>query len=630
MDINYLSESKNDINRLSDLLKEYKRAFSCLEDVSSIKYFYEKIKIPHLEIDTLLNKYKYLQENKINDDVIYIQNKLNSDYINGVSSIFQNSHYFELMKNIKYEDKEDKFLKELFINRFIDNAIHLSPQEKEEFNNLKIKQIELENQFSKNISVFKKENIYILKDELFNSLSDKDKSLFKELNGYYYVSFDNHLQKVANNCDNKEIRLALYDIQNKMVPENDILIKKIIENKNKVCGLLGYSSVGDLVFSKDTYMNNKEEAFNFINKLRSKIKLPLKEEIKKLLNYINVKEGNNKKLSLSDIPESIDYYKIKYKKDKFNYIDGSEKEYFNFEDVVNSVFSLVKDIYGIDIVINNKINDVFICDIFDGKEKKGDVLLDLFERDNKKAGARCFVIKKGSIDQEGTYYISSNLPKDHKMGFNDIKTLLHETGHLIHHVSTKTKYPDYSGTVFLSRDTVEIPSMMLEKFYLNKDFLNNASKGKIDFSIVENFKKSNSFSYASFLARQSSISKMDLEVFSNNKNKNPNEIYSKISNEIGLFVPSNNSFNNLFTHVYSGVYNSGYYGYMLSDVIATNLYSKINKNKKVAIDFKEKVLSKGSLSGFRESFDNFNKDKPNIKEFIDYNIVKRDKNNLHL
>lgn len=627
MNMSFLTESKNDINTFSKLIKDYKNDFKSLFMSDDIESFYLKIKSSHLAIDTFINKYKYLSENKINEETKYIKSELNSIYIKEVSSIFQDENYYEKFKNLKCYDNEDEFLKTIFLKKFEENGVNLNKDSKNKLNELNIKLMSLQNTFSSNISYFKKENIYIVPDNIYQSLNDKSKSLFKEKDGEHYVSFDSHLLNVLSQCDSKQVRCDLYKVQNNFVESNNLIIKDIIDIKKDIAHTLGFETVGELVFSKDTYMSNGNEALAFIDNLRGFIKKPLKEEYKALTNF--AKFNGEKIENINDIPESIEYYKNKYNQEKLKYPRNEEKKYLNFDNVLQNVFHLVKDIYNIEINLKENVEDIILCDIFDNGVKKGNLILDVFERNNKEAGARCFVIEKGSKNKEGTYYISANLPVDKKMSFLDVKTLLHETGHLTHHVSTKTKYPDYSGTVLLSRDTVEIPSMMLEKFFMNKSFLCKASDNKIPNSLIDRYKKSTSFNFASFLARQTSISKMDLKLFNEKENYDPNKLYSKVSNEIGVFIPEKNTFNNAFVHIYTSTYNSGYYGYLFSDVVATNLYNKINKNKKISIDFKDQVLSRGSMSGFRKYFDKFNKDKPNVKNFIKSNIVKEDNNNLN-
>ena len=115
----------------------------------------------------------------------------------------------------------------------------------------------------------------------------------------------------------------------------------------------------------------------------------------------------------------------------------------------------------------------------------GYIYMDLYPRDGKYKHAACFDLIDGELKEDGTYQqpftaIVANLNPPSKdspslLKHDEVETLFHEFGHVLHNVLTEAKYSSISGTS-VSRDFVEVPSQILENWAWDPSVIKKISK----------------------------------------------------------------------------------------------------------------------------------------------------------
>ena len=198
-----------------------------------------------------------------------------------------------------------------------------------------------------------------------------------------------------------------------------------------------------------------------------------------------------------------------------------------------------------------------------------------------------------------TYHFSS---ENGVIGFSGFRTLMHEFGHVLHCILSRTEYQQLSGTR-CEMDFMETPSLLFERLAWDERVINFILNLENTTQQSDQFKKYLTeirCRYAAIgLQNQVIYSLFDLEMFLDLK-LNENQLFWNISNEFGSFqIPENyvDIRKEIFFLHSIGAYAGSYYSYAWSDAIAIdiykNLFEKDPLNQSAGLLFKENLLTKG-------------------------------------
>ena len=158
------------------------------------------------------------------------------------------------------------------------------------------------------------------------------------------------------------------------------------------------------------------------------------------------------------------------------------KAYFPLPRVLAGVRSLIERLYGVRLVPRDGVSvwepSVIYYDLVgaSGVPFAG-VYLDLHARSGKRGGAWMDVCRPRFRDADRTHtpvaYLTCNfapptLDRPALLSHNDVLTLLHEFGHVLHHVLTEVDLPSIGGISSVEWDAVELPSQFMENFGWDK------------------------------------------------------------------------------------------------------------------------------------------------------------------
>jgi thimet oligopeptidase len=184
------------------------------------------------------------------------------------------------------------------------------------------------------------------------------------------------------------------------------------------------------------------------------------------------------------------------------------------------------------------------------------------------------------------------------MEHGQVKTFLHEFGHLIHNMfSGNQKWYDIAG-MSMERDFVEAPSQMLEEWIWDYDtlktFASNEKGETIPKSLVEKMNRARNLGKATGTATQIFYANLALNYYNQDPDKiDLNETMMHLQNQYAPYphVEGTHFYTN-FGHLNG--YSSDYYTYQWSLAIATDLFSRFEqegiRNKALAKEYREKVL----------------------------------------
>ncbi|HVY53707.1 MAG TPA: M3 family metallopeptidase, partial [Gammaproteobacteria bacterium] len=433
--------------------------------------------------------------------------------------------------------------------------------------------------------------------------------------------------------DDRELRRKLYEAYATRASDqgphagqwnNSAIMMEILSARHQLSHLLGFNNYAE--YSLTVKMAKQPATvLQFLNELLNKCKPFAEKEIEELKVFAKSMNGP------ADLkPWDVSYYAEKMRQAKYNFSEEQIKPYFPINKVLNGLFSLVNNIYGLTLKERHDIetwhSDVKFFDIYDSKnEYRGGFYMDLYARAKKREGAwmdECRVRRRladGTIQYPIAYLVCNFTPplKDLPalLTHDEVLTLFHEFGHCLHHLLTKIDYPTVSGINGVPWDAVEFPSQFMELFFWEPQILNMISghyqTGEpLPEHLYKQLLAAKNFHSGMHMIRQLEFALFDFRIHLEYSGKNPNFIQD-ILNEVRqhtslLEVPSFNRFPNSFSHIFAGGYAAGYYSYAWADVLSCDAYGKFEENglldRATGESFMQNILEQGGsrdpLTGF--------------------------------
>ena len=243
-------------------------------------------------------------------------------------------------------------------------------------------------------------------------------------------------------------------------------------------------------------------------------------------------------------------------------------------------------------------------------EKGGEQLayfyLDLYPREGKYTHAAVFDISSGgSVRQElPVCSMVANFPNpntgDGLMTFDEVETLFHEFGHVLHNGIGKSKYTRFVGAN-CEWDFVEAPSQIMEHWVWKVACLKKISRhietGKaLSEDICEKLNSSKNIGASLLTLRQVSFGLADQHLHGEDFNDSLNDI-ERISQEVtNINYPNDTNHLPAFGHLLGG-YDAAYYGYLWAEIIGDDMFSRFENegvlSNSVGVEYKNKILKPG-------------------------------------
>ncbi len=180
---------------------------------------------------------------------------------------------------------------------------------------------------------------------------------------------------------------------------------------------------------------------------------------------------------------------------------------------------------------------------------------------------------------------------------DELETLLHEFGHVLHGVLSKTVYVSQAGTSTL-QDFVEAPSQMFEEWARREQSLALFAKvcpecPRLSRDQIAQLDAARKYGRGSRYARQWIYAAFDMELSTNPRP--PLEVWKALESQTPLGHVEGTLFPASFSHIASS-YAAGYYGYMWSEVMALDMLSAFKDDlldPKVGARYLATILSQG-------------------------------------
>ena len=440
---------------------------------------------------------------------------------------------------------------------------------------------------------------------------------------------------------NRELKEKLWKASNSRALggefDNCENIRRIVDLRRQIAGLLGYETYADYVL-EERMAENTATVNAFLQELLDETIDYARADYAMINDYAHAQgfEGDV-------MPWDWSYYAEKYKNEKYALSDEQVKPYFELEKVKKGVFLLANKLYGLNFAKRDDIAvyhpDVTAYEVTDAKGDFVAVLyLDFFPRASKRAGAWMTEFR-GSKVVEGvetrplvSLVMNFTKPTETKpslLTFDEVNTFLHEFGHSLHGMLGQGEYESLNGTS-VYRDFVELPSQIMENWATEKQWLDLWAEHyetgeKMPAELVEKIVAAKNYLAAYANVRQLSFGMTDMawhtlkEPFTGDV-----EAFEKQSMAPAQVLPvvDGTAMNPAFTHIFSGGYAAGYYGYKWAEVLEADAFKAFEETGSIlggpaADAFRKHILTQGGHEHPMKLYVAFRGHKPETKALIE-------------
>jgi oligopeptidase A len=422
--------------------------------------------------------------------------------------------------------------------------------------------------------------------------------------------------------DDGSIRQKVYRAYNTRASSGDTdntpLLLDILRLRSEQAALLGYANFADFVL-EDRMARTGDAARAFVRDLTQRSRAAFQREADELTRFRRSLEG-------SGAPEiaawDVAYYAEKQRQALYDFDSEALRPYFPLERAVEGLFEVARRLYGVTIRPAPSMPvwhpDVRCYELLD---EQGTLLAafytDFYPREEKRGGAWMNAIVTGV--SSGAHHaphlalICANVTppigdRPALLTHQDVTTLFHEFGHLLHHCLSRVEVKSLAG-INIAWDFVELPSQIMENWCWEREALDSFARHHetgepIPDALFEKMVRARSYREASATMRQLGFAAVDLALHMDFDPKSDRSILDYARRLMQPYspvqFPSDYAMIAAFTHLFSSSvgYGAGYYSYKWAEVLDADAFSRFRKegvfSPKVGREFRDKVLARGN------------------------------------
>ena len=449
----------------------------------------------------------------------------------------------------------------------------------------------------------------------------------------------------ARHADDRGLRTEMYAHACRIAyggpNDNCGVIRRILACRQEIAHLLGYENYAQYVLH-NRMAQNVEEVYKLLDELAQYSVPAARREIESLNDYAST-------LGFSGTIQPWDYayYAEKQKNALFNLSAEKLKPYFKLENVIDGIFALATNLYGLRFAeapgIETYHPDVKVYEVYQGERFLSVLYLDFHPRATKRSGAWMTTFREQWVDADKrevrplvslVMNFTPSTPKSPSLlSFDEVTTFLHEFGHALNGMLSDVPYTSLSCTNS-QHDFVELPSQLNENWATEYEFLKTFARhyqtGElIPEEYIAQLKKMRQYMAGYASARQLSFGYLDMmwhtHDFSDDVDIREQEqrVFSSLAS---LPIYPEACMCTSFNHIFSGGYAAGYYGYKWAEMLEADAFSRFREegvmNQEVARRYAETILSKGGSKPAMEMFVDFMGRKPRLDALLERDGLK--------
>ena len=414
--------------------------------------------------------------------------------------------------------------------------------------------------------------------------------------------------------------------------DNTANIERILELRLEAARLVGFGSYAEYSLATKMAASTKQ-VVEFLDELAARSREAADRELDELRNLAG----------MSVEPWDLAYWLEKLKRAKYSVSDEELRPYFPAATVVAGLFALASRLYGLSIsevpgVETWHENVVYFRVSRGNGEVLGGFYADLHARSGKRSGAwvdDC--VNRMRVAEQAVlpvgFLVCNFQPPDEAgtalLGHDDVVTLFHEFGHMLHHLLTRIDYPSIAGINGVPWDAVELPSQFMENFAWSREVLEQCSKHTdtgepLPEPLFERLEQSRHTGAALGMLRQLEFALFDFHLHSEHEPRSgatPLDVLDRVRSEVALVEPpAYNRFPHSFGHIFAGGYAAGYYSYKWAEVLAADAFAAFEEagifDPDTAARFRREILEVGGSRDFMEAYVAFRGREPRLEALL--------------
>ena len=445
---------------------------------------------------------------------------------------------------------------------------------------------------------------------------------------------------VVTHGDDRQLREAFYKAWSTRASDegehaqwdNSEIIEQILALRHEAAQLVGFGNYAE--YSLATKMADEvDEVLGFLTELADRTRTAAGKELESIA-------------TMTDAPLEawdVTYCLEKLKQQRFSISDDELRQYFPVAKVQAGLFELAEKLYGISVVERSGVatwhDTVTYYELQDDAgQVLGSFFNDLYARTGKRSGAwmdECVIRKQ--LGDEATppvgYLVCNFSPPDNDgvslLTHNDVLTLFHEFGHMLHHLLTRVDYPSIAGINGVPWDAVELPSQFMENFAWCYEVLERASGhfesgAALPRDMFDRLHRSRHFGEALAMLRQIEFALFDFRLHANYDpaaGARALQILGDVRKEVAVIRhPAYNRLPHAFSHIFAGGYAAGYYSYKWAEVLAADAFSAFEEagifDRATAARFRQEILEVGGSRDIMDAYVAFRGRKPTLDALL--------------
>lgn len=559
----------------------------------------------------------------------------------------------EVRENTKVLDPVQTRLIDLSLQNFRLAGVALDSVDKNRFKELMQELTTLQTRFEENVLDATSAWSCHITDEIhLKGIPDRAKeraaaeAKSRELDGWIFTLDYPSYSAITSHAESRSLRKKMYTAWVTRASDqgphssdwdNSETMEQILACRHEAAALLGYPSFAE--YSLATKMaESVEEVTRFLRDLISRSFDSAQDEFEELENFAG------HRITAWDVA----YYSEKLRCEKFSISDEELRPYFPISRVMHGMFEVVEQLYGVTVRERKDVDvwhpDVSFYEVSDANgELHGSFYVDLYARPAKRGGAwmdDCVGrTRTDDVVIKPVAYLSCNFmpaiaDTPALLTHDEVVTLFHEFGHVLHHIMTGVDYPSVSGINGVAWDAVELPSQFMENFCWFEKTIQLISghyeTGEpLPQEIFERLLDSRAFQTGMYMMRQLEYALFDLRIhaeYNPARGGQIEKIIAEVREETAVVPsPSFNCFANAFSHVFGGGYAAGYYSYKWAEVLSADVFSAFEENgvldRETGQRFLDSILQRGGGVDPMQAFIDFRKRRPEIDALLRYSGI---------
>ena len=420
--------------------------------------------------------------------------------------------------------------------------------------------------------------------------------------------------------------------------DNSANIEKILALRHEAANLVGFATYAD--YSLATKMaDSAGQVIAFLRELAAHSRSSAEHEYAELSRLAGFELE----------PWDVAYWLEKYKQSKYSISNEELREYFPAGVVIDGLFSLATALYGVELTVDDTVEawheDIryFAVSERDGR-RIGGFYTDLYARNGKRTGAwvdECVARQHlGNTLDLPIGYLVCNFPPPDTDGLSlltheDVVTLFHEFGHMLHHLLTQVDFPSVSGINGVPWDAVELPSQFMENFAWSHEVLSRCSSNvhsgeSLPRDLFDRLDQSRHAGAALAMMRQLELGLYDFRLHAEYQPGRPPRILetlAEVRDEVSLLRhPDYNRLPHAFSHIFAGGYAAGYYSYKWAEVLAADAFAAFEDagifDPATARRFRQEILEIGGSRDIMRAYVAFRGREPTTDALLRQNGIE--------